>query len=500
MMTQYYRGLSAALLAGAALAGCSTSNSLTAERPEITLPNNYVFAPAAPQDAKPETYLQLLPADDPAFIAFAGRIDDAPDIAVALARVDSARAAARRARAERAPNINYGANIQGERFNPAQFGAPPGVSIDAERLNIGGQFEASWDPDIFGRLRSAQKAAALRVDAADSDAQAVRLAFYSELALAIADWQTLEQQATALRANQARADENFSLISQRVRAGLNPGSDALDASALVDAVAGRMQILDGERAAIVGRLVALTALDGASVQRILERSTASYKPAPAINSAPSLLLVSRPDIQAAARRLAASDADLAATAARRYPQFNLSSTVGLLAFAFGGLFDTDAIVGNVGLGVAGPLLDFGRIAADIDRDKALTQEAFALLRQTVYTSLGEAESAFGLVQATDQQIASLQKQVDTLREATKLRDTRFRAGLDDFTLTIIADRQTLEEQERLALAQGQAMRARIQLWQSLGGPGADALVAAKTPQFDQGVDQGANEEADKAPD
>ena len=81
-----------------------------------------------------------------------------------------------RAGAERLPSIGADANLSGSRINPGQFGGalPPGVNIDRLQASFGANVTARWDPDLFGGLRAQERAARLRITAADAGAAAVR--------------------------------------------------------------------------------------------------------------------------------------------------------------------------------------------------------------------------------------------------------------------------------------------------------------------------------------
>jgi outer membrane protein TolC len=155
------------------------------------------------------------------------------------------------------------------------------------------------------------------------------------------------------------------------------------------------------------------------------------------------LLANRPDIRAASARLAASDRELAATAARRFPRFDLSATIGLLAFGIGGLFDTDSIIGSLGGAIVGPLLDFGRIAAEIRGAEAEKQAAFQRYRGAVYQALGDAESGYALVAAADRETAMAREEAALSLRQARLAETRYRAGLSDF-LTVLEARRAAD--------------------------------------------------------
>ncbi len=456
-------------LVSASLGACVAGPSATTDMGPPALPASFAFQPDTGTAASVEA---LLPQNDPAWRDLSAlALADAPRLAEAIARIDAARAGARLAGANRLPSLSANASITGQRINPAQFGGalPPGVNIDRDQVIYGANLVAAWDPDIFGRLRAQERGALARIDAAGADAAAVRLALLGEIAGAVVDWRTLAAREAALGEDLAAAERLAQLAGTRERAGLSPGFDRVRAESIAAASRSRLTALDSDRARLIGRLTTLTAQPAQQVRTALaQEKGATTQPAPPA-TLPSALLANRPDIQAAAARLAASDADLYAAAARRFPQFDLSATLGLLAFDIGDVFDNDSIVGSVVGGLLAPIVDFGRVGAGIDAAEADKRIAFEAYRGAVFTALGEAETGYGLVAAADAELAAAQAEFASAERAARLADTRYRAGLSDF-LTVLESRRTADASgDRVAAAQGRAQRARIVLWQALGG-------------------------------
>ncbi len=452
-----------------ALGACVAGPPPEVATPTPELPTNFLYAPDGRTSA---SLAALLPSGDPAFSILADRaLENAPSLAEALARVEAARAGARRAGAERLPRVDADANVTGTRTNPNQFGGnnPFAQVIDTEQVSYGANLVASWDADLFGRLRSQERAALARIDAADASANAVRIALVSEIAGSVTDWRTLAARTEALQQDVDAAQQLARLAKSREDAGLSPGFDRVRAESQASASRSRLAALQSERARIVGQLVTLTGMDGQSVNAALAQDASTLAPAPAPASLPSELLANRPDVLAAAAELAATDEDLAATARSRFPRLTLSAVLGLLAFNPGDLFDEDSLVGTLTAGVAGPLLDFGRIEAEIDGAAANKKAAFAAYRGAVFQALGDAETAYGLIEASDAEAVLAVKERDELERAARLADTRYRAGLADFLTVLEARRAADASGERAAAALGRAQRARILLWQALGG-------------------------------
>lgn len=449
------------------LTACAMQPAPEIATPTPDLPPAFFHRPEADTGA---ALASLLPQNDPAWRQLSeAALAEGPSLAEALARIESARAGARRAGAERLPNIGADGSVTRNRINPAQFGeAGQQGFIPREQTSYGANVSASWDLDLFGRLKAQERAALARIDAATAQAQGVRLALLAEIAASITDWRVLDARAEAIEADAAAAQQLAGLAKVREDAGIAPGFDRVRAEATASSSAVRLAALDSERARLIGRLVTLTGQDGMTVRAALGTPVPALSPAPAPASLPSDLLANRPDVAAAAANLAASDADLAAAARARFPRITLSGVIGLLAFDPEDFFN-DSIVGTLAAGIAGPLLDFGRVGAGIDAAAADKRAAFAAYRGAVFQALGDAEAAYGVVAAADTEARLAVAERDQLTRAASLADTRYRAGLASFLEVLEARRAADASGERAAAALGRAARARIVLWQALGG-------------------------------
>lgn len=455
-----------ALVAVLLLAGCA---SVPGTRPAITdvaPPAQFHFAATASTAAD---QAQLLPQSDPAYRVLIGwALTDAPSLEEALARVALARAQSDAANAERRPALDYSGNVTGTRSNPDQFGSA-GQFIERERASFGANLTARWDPDLFGALKASSQAARARLDAATLDAAAVRLALAAELAGSVIDWRTLERRELSLSADLAAARDLVRLSAARERAGIAPGFDRLRVEAIVASSEARMAALSGEKARLAARVTTLTARPVPQVLAALAQVPPAATPASASASSPAQVLQNRPDIASAASRLTAANADLASAAAQRFPKFNLSANLGLLAFGLDSLISDNSLIGSLAAGIAGPLLDFGRIQAQINQADAQSQIAFAAYRRAVFTAIGDSEGAYASVRDADAEWAASTTAAARAARSANLAATRNRAGLSNFLEVLDARRTAEVARDAAASAQGRAMRARVMLWQALGG-------------------------------
>lgn len=451
----------------ALLAGCAS----VAEGPSaasLSVPSSFAYIPTQETRATLDT---LLPNSDPAFRALLTAVDtEAPDVQVAMARVDAARAALRASGATRAPNVGLSGNSGYARISEnAVTNLPPGLAIDPSNNSFSAGINASWDLDIFGRLRASQRAAGLRLNAADADARAVRLALVTDIARAVIDYRAALAKLQIAEDDLLDAAALTKLTDTRSRAGISPGLDIVRARSLEAAARSQRGPADAERAAALGRLVTLTARDGTAVAEIFNApAETQLVDLPAVGL-PSTLLRQRPDIVAAEYRLGAANAEIAAAAAARYPVVSINAALGLAALALGDLFDAGSLTASLSGSVAVPLLDFGRIEAQIDARQADAKEAFAIYRRAVFAGIGEAESALGSLQANRNRLSALQTQLDIERDAVALSTMRYRMGLSDFLGVIDAQRQLNTTRRLLVEANANAHRSQIEVYRSFGG-------------------------------
>ncbi|MGA9581425.1 MAG: TolC family protein, partial [Allosphingosinicella sp.] len=164
---------------------------------------------------------------------------NSPDLAAAAARIEQARAGLRASEAERTPLIGGSASVTYNRSSANEFGfeAPSGGAggpqIDRERILYRAGIEGSWDPDLFGRLRSDERAAKARLGAAGFDASAVRLALVTDVARNLVAARSALSRERIARETMESARLGGELAAKRARAGLVAGIDRSRAETLL---------------------------------------------------------------------------------------------------------------------------------------------------------------------------------------------------------------------------------------------------------------------------
>lgn len=453
------------------LAGCSTL-----ERPRSQaaqpLPPAYFSAPAA--GLAPAEWWQRRLRDPALARLVQAALASAPDLAAALARVEQARAGLRATEAERLPALQGSSSVTYNRTATEQFGfetggLQSGPRIDRERILYRLGLDASYDLDLFGRLRADQRAAAARLDAASLEAANVRLALATDVARNFVAARSAAAREAVARENVRIAQEAVAVTRARVRAGLTAGIDEARATGLVAEVAATLPPIQAERSARIAALATLTGLAPAEIDGLVAAGTNPPRFGAPGSGLPSDLLLRRPDIAAALAQVAAADAGTASAVAARYPRLTITGTLGLVAGTLGNLFTGDALSIVAGPGLAGPVLDFGRNRAQVEAARARAAEAVAAYRGAVLRAFGEVETNLATVDARERQRLALERLVAANADTARIARIQYRSGLADFLGALDAERQLLRSRDQLIAVTAEAADAELALFRAIGG-------------------------------
>ncbi len=465
------RRASAGLIA-VLLSGCATPRqSPTVLAP---LPAGLTGFTAGPFGTPPGEWWRTRLSDPALARLIDAALANAPDLAAAAARIESARATVRARSADRTINVGASSGLTASRAADAEgIGSgnlPPGISVDRDRVTGRVGVDASYDVDLFGRLAADRRAALSRLDAATADAAAVRLALVTDVARNYVAAIAADARTRVARENIAAARQLVSITDVRVRAGLVAGIDATRGASLLAETAAALPPLQGERGVRVAALTTLTTLSPVEIGAIVAAAPAQLPRfgVPAVG-VPSDIVARRPDIAAAIGRVAAADADTAAALAARYPSLTITGAIGLVATGIGGFFSGNALSLAGGPGLAGPLFDGGRNRALVEGARARTAEAVAAYRGTVLDAFGEVETNLALADARARQRTALEAQVAADADTASIARIQYRRGLTDFLGVLIAQQALFRSRDAAIAAAAAAADAELSLFRAIGG-------------------------------
>jgi NodT family efflux transporter outer membrane factor (OMF) lipoprotein len=406
---------------------------------------------------------------DPTLAALVDKaLSNNSDIGLAVARVREARANFALARAQTLPAID--AAISGGRSRSVSpFGQP------SEQNFAQPQIQVAYEVDLFGRLADQKSAARDSWFASEAARDSVQLSIAAAAASNYVALRSLDARLEVARETVRARSESLRIAKSRVGRGYSPKLELQQAQAEYDATA---QIVPQIELAIARTEDGLSVLVG-DTPRAIDRGTPLDRLAvPAVpDGLPSELLRRRPDVAQAEYQLAASDKNLAAARKRFLPQVRLTSAAGA---AFSTLIGDPISIWSVGGSILAPIFQGGRLTAQAEAAGAQRDQAAFAYRRTALTAFREVEDALAAVRRIDAQIAFAQSQRDALAEGLRLATNRYREGYSPYLEQLDAQRGLLGAELSLIQLRADALAARIQLFQAMGG-GWTNCATSETP-------------------
>jgi NodT family efflux transporter outer membrane factor (OMF) lipoprotein len=390
------------------------------------------------------------------------------DLRIALARFDQANALLRGSRRDRWPTVTAQANASDSRASADQQPGIPRAARDGESYSAG--IVASWELDLFGRVRRAVEADAAQTDASASDLAAAQVAIVGEVATGYFELRGLQEQLRVARDNADNQRETLRLVEVRLAAGRDSAFDTSRARAQLEATLATVPQLESQVAQRMHRLAVLTGrTPDALIDHLQAAASLPALPAKLDAGTPGELLRRRPDIAAAEGRLHAATTRIGVATADLFPRFTLGGLLGTQSFDAGTLFERDSETRLVALGVDWSFLDIGRVRARIAAADARAAGELAQYEQTVLLALEDTENA--LVRQARARVEDVHRSEAAAQsaEAARLARVRFEAGTTGLFEVLDAERNRLEAEDALAQARTRSATSVVALYRAMAG-------------------------------
>lgn len=437
------------LVAALSLSACTVGPDYV--RPDLPLPEAFDQAASTASASEPLLWSSL--GDDPLNRMIHRTREANTSIAQALARMNQTRALSGLTVYSLFPTATAGAS--GERNQPSGRDPfiPPDAAARTDTYRAG--FDAAWEIDLFGNLRSQSDAIYQRLDADIAALADVQLSMTAEVAQTYFALRGAQQQL-ALRQRQLRNQESsVHLLTQLFEAGRGSQLDVYRAEAQRRSVAARLAPAQAEVVRHEQRLSVLTAWPLATLREQLgEHAPLAELPALRTIGSPAEWIQRRPDIRAAERRLAAAYSDIGYETAQYFPILTLLGNFGWTATSFGSLGSTGAERWSFGPSLSWRFLDFGRVKQQVKAAEARAAGAEAAYRETVLRALEDTENALAHLRAANRSGVELEAARGAAAEAERLARLRFERGASSYLEVLHAERSLLD-------LEAQALQSRV---------------------------------------
>jgi NodT family efflux transporter outer membrane factor (OMF) lipoprotein len=328
-------------------------------------------------------------------------------------------------------------------------------------------FSASWEPDLWGRVRLSVENATASAQASAADLENVRLSMQSTLAVDYFNLLGLDMQTALLKDTLDAYDKALQLTINRFNGGVASKADVAQARTQLETTRAEMTDLGVSRAQFEHAIAVLTGQPPASLTLAPGKIDGPPPPIPA--GLPSQLLERRPDIAAAERQMAAANAEIGLARAAYYPTLTLSASAGLQAGNIASFFSWPARFWSVGPSLSQTLFDFGRRRAQLQQSEAAYDATVAGYRQTTLSGFQEVEDNLAALRILAQEADQLDVAVKAAEESLRLEIDRYKGGTDSYLNVITTQTIALGDERSAVQLLSRRMVAAVQLISALGG-------------------------------
>jgi len=439
--------VAAALLAGA---GCTLGPDY--KRPPVPAPGTFRESAPAAESVADVPWWELF--GDSVLVAL---IDSAlvnnRDLRGAVARISEARASLGIVRSQLFPRLNYSADgsYSGSLGEDGQADGVGGVSI-----------AASWQIDLWGRIRRSKEAALEELLATEEAYRGVTISLVAEVANAYLVLRDVDNRLEISKQTLALWKERLGVVQARFDAGVITEVDLNQAQIEVFKAEAQVQTYERLRGQTENALSVLIGEPPGDIERGLALDEQIFPPELPVGL-PSDLLRRRPDVLEAERRLHAQTARIGAAKALRFPQFDLTGDIGAqFAGATTGIF-------GIGAALLGPIYNAGEITNEIRVEIARTEELLNAYEQTILNAYREVDDALIALRTYRAEVDARERQVAAAKSAAELSWVRYEGGLTSYLEVLDLQRSFFSSQIKASETLQLELTSVVRLYQVLGG-------------------------------
>lgn len=394
------------------------------------------------------------------------------DYAVAVSRVEQARAALKIANADVFPNFTWSAGA-----NRVITGSSPSTipySVSAAM---------SYELDLWGRVKESNRAAVATLLSTAATQENVRLSVISSVIDGYFSLLSLEEQLKILESTVQTYQETYAYYLKQYEIGSIEEIMLQQSKVQLESARANLFSVTRQRSEAMS---ALALLVGRSPRGIFaaEFTLGELLPkAPVIPlGMPSTLIQNRPDIKMAEENLRSANHSIGVAQASYFPVISLSGLLGLSANEIGSLFDGSLF--TIGAGLSGPLFDFGKTENRVKSAEAMKEEALITYRATVARAFSEVRDALVARDTSEKRLQAIQAQAESQSRVYEIAKRRFEAGYSTHLELLDAERNWLTVQLSLSSAKSDLLSSSLSLYKSLGG-GFNARTLERETLFER---------------
>jgi outer membrane protein, multidrug efflux system len=450
------------LFALLALGGCLLGPNY--ERPTVDTPPAFRFAEADTKDLVNTAWWEQF--QDPALNQLiATALAENKDVKIAAARVEQFLGQFQTTRAQLFPQVAAGFDAQRERVPIGTAQLPAGVGPVFNQFQ--GTLSASWEIDVFGRVRRETEAARANLLASEEGRRATILTLVASVATSYVNLLSLDRQLDIAKATAASRGASVDVFQLRFAGGEVSQMELAQSQSEYQASLATIPQIELQLAQQENALSILLGHNPEAIVRDRELEDLSLPAVPA--GLPSELLERRPDLRQAEQNLVAANALIGAARALYFPSISLTGLFGTASGQFSSLFTGPARVWSYAGAVTLPIFTAGSIAGQVRQAEAQQQQALFEYQKAIQAAFQDVADSLISLQKTRDQLVVQGRQVDALRTYSHLARLRYEGGYTSYIEVLDAERSLFNAQLSYAQAQGTVFTSTVSLYKAMGG-------------------------------
>jgi NodT family efflux transporter outer membrane factor (OMF) lipoprotein len=327
----------------------------------------------------------------------------------------------------------------------------------------------SWELDFWGRYRRAIEAADAELDASIENYDDVLVVLLSDVAANYVQYRTFQQRLTYARANVEIQQKAVQLATDKFDAGATTERDTHQAKQVLAQTEALIPALEIGKRQAANRLCVLLGIPVQDLTAILGEAGIPVTSPEVVVGIPADLVRRRPDVRRAEREVAAQSARIGVAVSDLFPHLSVLGTIGVEAEHFDDLFKSGSMIGEISPGIRWDILNYGRLVNNVRVQDARFQQLAYTYQEQVLIAGREVEDAIVTFLRSQEQARALNTSVSSAVRTVEITNEQYNQGEVDFTPVFLFESTLTEQQDQLAVSQGDIALGLIAVYRSLGG-------------------------------
>ena len=470
--------------AWAALAACLVSACMMGPdytRPAVDVPKTFIYEPKNAADTANTTWWTQF--NDPVLDGYiAEALSHNLNLKVAVANVEQAAGVLTQTRSGLFPQTGYDAT--GGRVRSTEVGSTPELArlIPNPQTSYQALLNASWEIDLWGRIRRLSESARANLLATDEARRGVILSLVASVAGNYLTLRGLDEQLVIAKQTQDAYAESVRLFKLQFQYGQVSQMNVAQAESQYETAAAQIPQIESQIAQTEN---ALSVLLGRNPGPIARGKSIYELALPMVPSGlPSELLTRRPDLLQAEDTLIAANAQIGAARALYFPTISLTGAAGTGSAALNNLFTGPARMWSYAGQIAGPIFTFGAVSGQVAQAEGAQQSALYNYLAAIQNAFADVENALVASQKLQQQVAAQERLVAALKDYARLATLQYNGGYTSYTTVLQAEQSLFPAELTLASLRASVFSSSVNIYKAMGGGwvvAADGMTGDSAP-------------------